>query len=164
MPEGGITLRDAVPEDVPFLARLYSDTRRQEVGAWGWPPEQQELFLRMQFDAQRRSYRASFPDASDRIICVESVAAGRLLVGQEPEGVRLIDIALLAEHRNRGIGTGLIRQLQQECEMRGSTLRLQVLQGNPAVRLYQRLGFVPSSAGPMYVQMEWTPSQQRERV
>jgi ribosomal protein S18 acetylase RimI-like enzyme len=163
MAERQITLREATPEDMEFLARLYFDTRRQEVSAWGWPPEQQELFLRMQFDAQSRSYRAAFSDATDRIICLDGSAVGRMLVGQEPGAMHLVDIALLEEHRNCGIGTSLLRQLLQECEMQDRTLRLQVLQGNPAIRLYQRMGFVQSGADPMYVQMEWTPPRLPER-
>ena len=156
MIEREITLRDAVPEDVEFLARLYCDVRSQETGAWGWPSEQQEIFLRMQFDAQSRSYRAGFPDAIDRIICLDSAAVGRMLVAHERAATRLIDIALLETHRNHGIGTALLCQLLQECERSGRTLHLQVLQGNPAIRLYKRLGFLQSSADLMYVQMEWT--------
>src|SRR5277367_764809 len=139
MLESRVTLRNATPDDMEFLVRLYLDTRRLEVAAWGWAPQQQELFLRMQFDAQRRSYRAGFPDAIDHIVCVNSADAGRMLVGREPAGMHLIDIALLEEHRNRGIGTGLLRQLLQECESQGCTLQLQVLQGNQAIRLYQRM-------------------------
>jgi GNAT superfamily N-acetyltransferase len=157
--ERRLTLKETFPEDLPFLARLYYDTRRQEVGAWGWSQEQQELFLRMQFEAQSRSYRAAFPDATDRIICLEGAHIGRMLTVQEPAGIRLIDIALLDEHRNRGIGTELLRRLQQE----GCSLRLQVLQGNPAIRLYQRLGFVQIDADLMYVQMEWIPFREQER-
>ena len=50
-----------------------------------------EFFLRMQFDGQRLSYKATFPNATDRIVCVGGVAAGRMLIGREPEGVRLIE-------------------------------------------------------------------------
>jgi ribosomal protein S18 acetylase RimI-like enzyme len=164
MIEGRITLRDANPEDVQFLARLYRETRRKEVEAWGWPEEQMEFFLRMQFDGQRLSYKATFPNATDRIVCVGGVAAGRMLVGREPEGVRLIDIALLEEYRNRGIGTGLISQLLEDCEAQSCILRLQVLQGNPAIRLYNNLGFIQSGADAMYIQMEWIPSQKRGRL
>ena len=69
--------------------------------------------------------------------------------------MHLIDIALLEEHRNRGVGTQLLRQLLEECATRRDTLRLQVLQDNPAIWLYRRLGFVKAGADPMYVQMEW---------
>jgi hypothetical protein len=37
-------------------------------------------------------------------------------------------------------------------------LRLQALQGNPAIRLYQRQGFHLTGADSIYIQMEWTPS------
>ena len=73
---GFIKLRNAVAEDISFLARLYDDTRRQEVSAWGWPQEQQEWFLRMQFDVQRKSYEASFPDAVDSIVLREDMPNG----------------------------------------------------------------------------------------
>jgi len=163
MVENPITLRNAAPEDIEFLARLYSDTRQQEVAAFGWPLAQQEMFLRMQFDAQCRSYHGAFPEAIDHIVCLDGSAIGRMLVGREPAGMRLIDFALLAEHRNRGIGTGLLRRLLQECEDQGMTLRLQVLQDNPAIRLYQRLGFVENGSDLMYIQMEQTPQRSQQR-
>jgi len=84
---------------------------------------------------------------------------GRMLVGQVPSETRLIDIALLEEHRNRGIGAELLRQLLQKCETKSRPARLRVLQGNPAIRLYRRMGFLQSSTDPMYAQMEWIPSQ-----
>lgn len=157
MVEGHITLRKATPEDMDFLARLYFDTRRQEVAAWGWPLAQQEMFLRMQFNAKCRSYRAEFPDAVDRIVCVDGAAAGRMMVDQKSTEMHLIDIALLEEHRNHGVGTHLLCELFEQCRTRGDTLRLQALKGNPATRLYRRLGFLEAGADAMYVQMEWNP-------
>src|SRR5271170_700343 len=157
-----ITLRASTPEDTAFLLHLYCDTRRQEVAAWGWPPEQQEWFLRMQFDAQRRSYLAAFPEAVDQIVCLEGVAVGRMLVAEEPAATRLVDIALLEERRNMGIGSGLVLELLRQCESQKRPVRLQVLQGNRAIRLYQRLGFVQTGVDLMYIQMEWLPSQPSE--
>lgn len=154
---GEITLRDATSEDIPFLARLYGAVRRQEVSVWGWPAEQQELFLRMQFEAQRRSYEASFPGAIDRIVYLDGSAIGRILVGQDPAGMRLVDIALLEEYRNRGIGSDLLQHLLQTCASARASLHLHVLRGNRAIHLYRRLGFVEASADAMYIQMEWTP-------
>jgi len=164
MIEEWITLRDAVPEDMQFLGRLYRDSRRREVEPWGWPPEQQKMFLEMQFNAQYGSYRATFPDAADSIICQGNNPIGRVMVSQESASLHLVDIALLEEHRCRGIGGNVIRRLMQQCETNGLTLRLQVLKSNPATRLYQRLGFVESSADSMYIQMEWSPSSTSEEV
>jgi ribosomal protein S18 acetylase RimI-like enzyme len=152
-----ITLRDATAEDLPFLADLYQESRREEVSAWGWPQVQQEQFLRMQFDAQRRSYRTSFPDAADRIVCREDTPVGRMLVGRESTGLHLIDIALLAEHRNRGIGTLLLHDLLKECQTQRCSMYLQVLLGNSAIHLYERLGFRQIGSDFVYLQMEWNP-------
>lgn len=159
-----IALRDAVAEDISFLARLYADTRRQEVSAWGWPPEQQEWFLRMQFDAQRRSYQANFPNAADRIVLKDDEPIGRILISRDTEIMRLIDIALVEEQRRLGVGTHLLLNLLEECHSRSCALHLQVAQGNPAMRLYERLGFVQTGGDPMYLQMEWKPTPQQKVV
>lgn len=153
----GIALRDAGPEDAAFLARLYAETRRQEVSAWGWPPQQQEWFLQMQFDAQRRSYQASFPEAQDRIILCGDKPIGHVLTSDENGSIRLIDIALVEEERGQGIGTSLLRSLMQECLKNDRALHLQVAQGNPAMRLYQRLGFESAGGDAVYLRMEWKP-------
>lgn len=112
----------------------------------------------MQFDARQRSYEAEFPDAEDRLIYLEDAPVGRLLVNREQAGLHLIDIALLEEHRNQGIGSLLIGQLQRECTKEGWTLHLQVLEGNPAIQLYRRLGFAQTGAEAMYVHMAWIPT------
>lgn len=159
-----ITLRSAVTEDISFLARLYADTRRQEVSAWGWPPEQQAWFLRMQFDAQRRSYQANFPKASDHIVFRDDEPIGRILISRDAEVMRLIDIALIGNQRRLGIGTHLLRNLLEECRTLSCTLHLQVAQGNPALQLYERLGFVQTGGDPMYLQMEWRPTPRQKVV
>ncbi len=159
-----ITLRSVTSEDISFLARLYRATRRHEVAEWGWPEEQQQLFLHMQFKAQRDTYRSAYPKAVDFIICLAGIAVGRLLIAHEAVESRLIDIALLEECRNLGIGTELIRELLRQCGSEHRALHLRVLQGNPAIRLYERLGLVQSSADSMYVQMEWHPLKTSRKV
>jgi GNAT superfamily N-acetyltransferase len=152
-----VSLRPAQDEDQPFLFALYCDVRGPEVDAWGWPAPQREAFLRMQFEAQRRSYRAAYPDASDQIVCWEGAPVGRILVNAAAEGSLLVDVALLAAFRNRGIGTRLIQEAIGECGQRQCAMRLQVLRGNPAHRLYLRFGFHETGSDAMYIQMERTP-------
>lgn len=159
-----ITLREAVAKDTPFLDRLYCDTRRAEVSAWGWSSEQQEWFLRMQFDAQRRSYQDRFPKALNLIVFRDDAPIGRLLTCWEGPSMRLIDVALLSEHRRLGIGTFLLRSLLEECQARDCVLRLQVSKDNPAMRLYKRLGFVHIAGDQVYLQMEWRPPSIQKAV
>lgn len=152
-----IELRPEAEGDAAFLARLYCDTRRHEVAAWGWPPAQEELFLTMQFEAQRRGYRQTYPNAVGRIVRVVETDAGRLLVNEESSSIHLIDIALLEEYRNRGIGTQLLNELQRECDLRQMALRLHVLAVSPARRLYRRMGLEEVGADEIYIQMERSP-------
>jgi ribosomal protein S18 acetylase RimI-like enzyme len=50
-------------------------------------------------------------------------------------------IAILPEFQNRGIGTELIREVLEEAAAKGFPVELKVLKINPAIRLYERLGF-----------------------
>jgi ribosomal protein S18 acetylase RimI-like enzyme len=154
---GRLEFKDAGVGDDGFLFALYCDVRGPEVEAWGWPAAQRDSFLRMQWMAQSRSYAAAYPDATHQIICEDSVPIGRRLVARGSGGMHLVDIALLASHRNRGLGTMLIQQLIDECRLQKQALDLQVLRGNPAQRLYERLGFKETASDPMYIQMQWTP-------
>jgi len=153
-------LRVALPEDLPFLFKLYRDVRGPEVSAWGLPAGQVEVFLHMQFDAQRRSYEASFPQAIHQIVISNGEPVGRRIFAHTADGIHLVDIALLASHRNHGLGTQLIRELLEQASAAGSSLHLHVLRGNPALRLYQRLGFEETAADAMYIQMAWKPGSE----
>ena len=150
-------LRLSRPEDREFLFRLYFSTREHEFRAFGWPPAQQEAFLRMQFNAQQQWYAASYSSAENQIIEQDDKPIGRILVQRGPDLWRLLDISLLPEHRGHGIGGELIRALIKECAASGAVLQLQVLNTNPAQRLYSRLGFVKTGEDQIYTQMELRP-------
>jgi ribosomal protein S18 acetylase RimI-like enzyme len=150
-------LRPSLPEDREFLFRLYASTREHELRAFGWPPAQQEAFLRMQFNAQQQWYAATYSTAENQIIEKDHEPIGRMIVQREADIWRLVDISLLPEHRGRGIGGELVRTLIQQCGESGAVLRLQVLNTNPAQRLYTRLGFIKTGQDQIYTQMEVRP-------
>jgi len=149
-----IELRPFSTDDQDFLYRLYSSTRLAELAPFGWDTAQQDAFLRMQFNARQRWYEMAYQGADHRLIMVDGEPAGRILVHRGSNAHVLVDIALLTEYRNRGVGTHLLRQLIAEAERDGAAVRLQVLKSNPAYRLYQRLGFVKTGEEGMYFQME----------
>ncbi|MBZ5555376.1 MAG: GNAT family N-acetyltransferase [Acidobacteriia bacterium] len=153
----GITLRPVCPDDEDFLYQLYCSTRLQEVAAWGWNPSQQEVFLRMQFKAQHLHYEAQFVNVRHSIIEKDGKSIGRLFVDQGPKEFVLVDISLLPEHRGVGIGRYLIGRLQAEAARMNRMVRLHVLRGNPALHLYERLGFVCVGDDGVYSEMIWTP-------
>ena len=149
--------RPANDADKGFLLNLFAQERAAELMLAGLDATQREMFVQMQFRARQTSYAANYPTAMQEIICTEDgTPAGGILVERTADGMRLIDIAVINSKRRQGLGTELIRALQQECHARGWTLRLQVLKGNPAERLYQRLGFEVAGEGPLRRQMIWS--------
>ena len=149
-----LTLHACQPEDQDFLFRLYAGTRAHELAGLGWDQAQQEVFLRMQFNAQQRWYEMAYTAADHQIICADGEAIGRIMVLRKPEQNLLVDISLLPERRNQGIGARLLKELIAESDQAGRPVNLQVLKTNPALHLYQRLGFVQTGEDEMYFQME----------
>lgn len=141
--------------DDAFLFELYCSTRADEIAQMGWNDVQKDMFLRMQFHAQQQPFRVYDDVSEHRIIMIDESRAGRILVFRLDDEIRLADIALLPQYRNRGIGASLIRNLQMEAEGAGKLLSLHVAHNNPAQRLYQRLGFVNVNDGAAHIRMEW---------
>jgi ribosomal protein S18 acetylase RimI-like enzyme len=67
--------------------------------------------------------------------------------------------SLLPEYCNRGIGTTLVRELQAEAQSASKPLRIHVERSNPALRLYERLGFGEIEDKGVYLFLEWQGSQ-----
>lgn len=136
-----LALQSVAPGDEDFLYRVYASTREEELSLVDWGEAQKAAFLRQQFDAQSRYYREYYPEAAFDVILSGGRQVGKLYVARWPEEIRIVDIALLPEYRNRKIGTELIGNLIRESEETGKTLSIHVERFNPALRLYERLGF-----------------------
>jgi ribosomal protein S18 acetylase RimI-like enzyme len=136
-----IVLRPSLPEDRDVLRSIYATTRADELALTPWSDEEKAAFVEMQFDAQDRWYRQIHPDGEFLLILRGGRPIGRLYVAQLADEIRLIDIALLPEERGRGIGTGLIERVISGADAAGLPVRLHVEPWNPALRLYERLGF-----------------------
>ncbi|HEV7927059.1 MAG TPA: GNAT family N-acetyltransferase [Verrucomicrobiae bacterium] len=156
-------LRPEGPEDAAFLLEVYAGTRQEELDATGWPAAVRETFVRMQFNAQQQGYRAAFPRAEFAIILLRDQAVGRIVIDRAENEFRLVDIALFPTQRGRGIGTALMQNLQREAASAGKPIRLSVIQGQRAFRLYQRLGFEKTGEADMRDQMEWRGDRAPQR-
>lgn len=157
-PVPGITLRRCGDADLPFLRRVYADARAAELALVAdWSQAQREAFLRFQFDAQHHHYHGQYPRADYDLILERDRPVGRLYICDLDHEIRLMDIALLATARNRGIGTALLRTLLERAAALGKPVSLHVENENPAKRLYQRLGFSDTSQVSFYQLMHWHP-------
>ncbi len=150
-----ITLRDSGPQDEPFLLEVYASTRAQEMALVPWDDEQRKSFLTMQFVAQHSHYRARYPDASYSLICREALPLGRFYVLREKDVIRILDLTLLPEHRNGGIGTSLLRELLEEAGQSGKRVQIYVETYNPSLRLFERLGFKNIAEEGINFFLEW---------
>jgi len=130
--------------------------REQELAIVPWDEAQKAAFVRMQFEAQHAQYQETYAAATFDIILIGDRPAGRLYVERAAEEFRIVDIALLPEFCNRGIGTTLLAGLQSEAAAAGKPLRIHVERFNPALRLYERLGFRQIADRGVYLFMEWT--------
>lgn len=150
-----LTLREATPEDEPFLLEVYASTRIEELEGLGWNDDQMRAFIKMQFTARERTY----PRADNRIILLNGRPIGRMMIDRGDASILLSDIALLTEYRNAGIGSRLLTELMKDAASAGKPIQLHVLATSPAVRLYERLGFCKSGdETATYLEMKWVPA------
>jgi GNAT superfamily N-acetyltransferase len=152
-----VALRPATTDDEPFLARVYAGTRAAELATVAWTDEQKTAFVQMQFAAQAQYYREHYPNTTFDVIVLDGRPVGRLYVARWTAEIRIVDIALLPEFCNRAIGTTLVRELQAEAQAASKPLRIHVERFNPALRLYERLGFRQIEDKGVYLFLEWQP-------
>ncbi len=141
MPQPPLHLRSIHSEDREFLFRVYAGTRAEELALTNWDQAQKQAFLTQQFEAQHHHYQTHYQGAQFDLILLDGQPIGRLYVARWREEIRIMDIALLPDYRNRGIGSGLLRDLLEEAAVIGKRLTIHVERYNPALRLYQRMGF-----------------------
>lgn len=152
-----VILRQACDEDAEFLRVLYASTREEELAVTGWSADQKRDFCRSQFEAQTAHYREHYPLAEYGVIEKAGQSLGRLYVNRGAKEIRIMDLALLPEWRGRGIGTLLLKSLQDEAVSLGKGLSIHVEKFNPALRLYERLGFVVQEDRGVYFLLSYTP-------
>jgi len=149
-----LCLRPVGRDDAELLYRIYASTREEELAVVPWDASVKEAFLRMQFKAQDAHYRATYPNASFDLIVNGDDVLGRLYVNRGESAWRVVDIALLPEHRRGGIGTRLLGEILAEAAAAGKAVQLHVERFNPARHLYDRLGFSQIEDQGVYLLLE----------
>ena len=155
-----VSLRPVNPADDDFLFKLFCNSVGNELNALG--ADQRDAILRMQFNAQVQTYKAEFPRADHQIIVLDEKVIGRVLVERTEKEHRGVDIALLSEYRSGGIGAMLIQNLLVEAASAGKPFRISVVRTNPALRLYERLGFKITGESLTHFLMEWISEKRSE--
>ncbi|WP_427887718.1 N-acetyltransferase family protein [Kribbella sp. GL6] len=132
------TLRPATAADLDELAELRAVVMRPDLERLG----------RYDEDRVRRRLRDAYTPEYTRIIEVDGAFAGSVTL-RPADRLWLEHFYLAPEHQGRGIGSGVLRSVLD----RDQDIWLNVLQGSPARRLYERHGFVQDSEDPVDVFM-----------
>jgi ribosomal protein S18 acetylase RimI-like enzyme len=157
--DAGLRFRPIADPDLPFLMRVYASTRAVELATVaGWSDEQKAAFLDQQFRAQHAHYQKYYPEADWLLTSHAGEDVGRLYIERWPSEHRLIDITFLPEHRGKGFGEALLRDLLDEAAAADKAVSIHVEKFNPAIRLYRRLGFTVDEDKGVYDLMRWTPA------
>ncbi|AWV02959.1 GNAT family N-acetyltransferase [Burkholderia sp. JP2-270] len=139
-----INLRTASPADLPFLLTLRRLTMTGHLQRVGAPTDD---------EAHDRRIRAHFEDAM--IVCEGADAIGLLKVTRAAGEWHVHQIQILPARQGQGIGEAVLRELLTDAARANVCVSLGVLHGNPARRLYERLGFRIESETETSASMIW---------
>ncbi|WP_217177379.1 GNAT family N-acetyltransferase [Streptomyces sp. AC495_CC817] len=107
----------------------------------------------------RQRFRDAYDPAHTWIIEVADTFAGCVALRPAADAHWLEHFYLAPHLQGTGIGTAVLRTLLARCDHDGVPVRLNVLQGSPARRLYERHGFLLETEDPVDVFMIRPPTK-----
>ncbi|MER7077551.1 N-acetylglutamate synthase, GNAT family [Saccharopolyspora kobensis] len=140
-------VRAASEADVEAVAELRAVVLRADLERLGRYDEQRV----------RQRLRDGFDPSCTQVIEVDSAFAGCVALRPAEDAHWLEHFYLDPRLQGSGIGSGVLRLLLEQCDRDGLLVRLNVLQGSPALRLYERHGFFIESEDPVDVFMARQP-------
>ena len=143
-----ISVRLLIPEDQPLLVEWL-----WQPGVLQWFPlvDQREIEDAVRIWMNYGAKKAGLMGLWDGVPCGTAV----LNLQTDPKLAHqcLLSILVDEKFRGRGVGTKLIEALMvlAKEEFQIELLHLEVYQGNPAIRLYERMGFVQYGSHPRFM-------------
>ncbi|MFE9191257.1 GNAT family N-acetyltransferase [Micromonospora sp. NPDC007208] len=140
-------LRPASVTDVEAVAELRAVVLRADLERLG------------RYDDQRvrQRLRDGFAPAYTWVVEVDGAFAGCVALRPDADAHWLEHFYLAPQLQGSGIGTAVLRELLDRCDRAGTPVRLNVLRGSPARRLYERHGFTLDTEDPVDVFMVRAP-------
>jgi GNAT superfamily N-acetyltransferase len=125
-----ITFRPACAQDFEYCKRLYFAEMQ-------WIIDE----LNLDRDVQANSFDQQWELAQVRILMMDSSDVGWIQSTTREDELFLAQIFVDRPFQGRGIGTQVMNRLIVEATEAGQVMCLDVVKINPALRLYERLGF-----------------------
>ncbi|MGC0331967.1 GNAT superfamily N-acetyltransferase [Streptomyces sp. SAI-170] len=144
-------LRPATPADLEPAVAIRAEAMRPDLVRLG----------RYDDVRVRQRLRDSFDPAHTWAIEVSGAFAGCVALRPAEDAHWLEHFYLDPALHGHGVGTAVLRTLLERCDADGVRVRLNVLNGSPARRLYERHGFVLESEDPVDVFMVREPVERK---
>lgn len=143
------TLRAARPDDRALIFHLKEESVRPYVEEiWGWDE-----------DYQQRDFDRDFSAIGQfQVIQVNGKFAGFLQASFVGPCYEIAELHLLAAYRGKGIGSDILRRLQEVCTAQNRRIRLGCFKKNHRAKaLYEMLGFSQVAETETHVLLEYPP-------
>ncbi len=113
---------------------------------FGWDDSEQEEMFNQKFDP-----------LANKWIVVDGVQVGIVRYRDNGDHFYIDIIEIYPKYQGQGYGSTVINGVLSEANRRGIDVDLQVFKINPAIRLYERLGFQRIGETERHFQMRWVP-------
>jgi ribosomal protein S18 acetylase RimI-like enzyme len=128
--EPALTLRPVLADDEAFLFELRKATMTEHLARVGEPTD----------DAEHRARLLHRYDTA-RVVCIDGAPAGLLKAHRTDTEWVVVQLQITPALQGRGIGERALRTVLRAAQADALPVTLKVIKGNPAKRLYDRLGF-----------------------
>ena len=142
-----LALRPATEADLPFLRALRRLTMDAHLRRCG---------LSTDDAAHEARIRHHFEQAC--LVLRQGTPVGLFKVSETPPHWHLLQLQIHPDWQGQGLGEALLRGLLARAQAQACEVSLNVLHGNPARRLYARMGFRPAGQDGPQLAMRWTPA------
>jgi GNAT superfamily N-acetyltransferase len=147
------SLRQSSVADADWIAELRADVLEHDL----------RRLRRFDPDRVRRRFWDAFePDCTTQVIVIDDDDAGCIAVRETVDSKWIEHFYVGRVHQGRGIGSAVLQTILSASD--SQPLRLNVLQGSSARRLYERCGFVMEREDPVDVYMVRHSFTQRRNV
>jgi GNAT superfamily N-acetyltransferase len=125
-----IAFRPARSQDFDYCKRIY-------FGEMEW------IIRELHLDelAQAESFQKQWDHTQVRIITLQGADIGWVQTFTQDDSLFIAQLFIEHPHQRRGIGTEVMKRLINEAARLNQAIRLDVVKINPALQLYERLGF-----------------------
>jgi len=122
------TIREATAADIALLNLIHTENMKGYVeNVYSW---------------NAKLFRDRYKPQDYQVIKINNQIIGFIKVVSSETEIYLAEIQIAKDHQRQGIGTSLIKSVMQETQTSNKKLWLKILKGNPAKKLYKRLGFI----------------------